>query len=76
MAVVGVEVSAEVAVTAGHGPLPPEEDVMLITKKGGLEVRMMKVQSLRGSLLLLNQGSSVPHRIEMHLEREVRLQVE
>lgn len=63
-------------VAADHGPLRREEDVMLITKKGGQEVLVMLVQMLRGLLLLLNQGSSARHLIEMYLEREVLLQVE
>lgn len=75
MAVAGAEVSAEVAVTADHGPLRREEDVMLITKKGGQEVLVMLVQMLRGPLLLLNLGSSARHLIEMYLEREVLLRI-
>lgn len=76
MAAVGVGVSAEAAVTAVQGPLPPGEDVMLIIRKGGQEVPVKKAQWLRGAVLLLKQGSSVLLLIEMSPERKVLLLLE
>lgn len=75
MAAVGVEVSAEVAVTAGQGSLPGE-GVMLSIKKGDQGVQWGKALSQRGALLPLRQGSAVRRLIKRAQERGALLPLE
>lgn len=64
MAGVGVEVSAEAAVTAGQGPLL-EEAVMLSTMRGGQEVLQAKVLNENEVLLPPRTGSAAQHLLGM-----------